>query len=325
MTKYRAKRKYNIDRNYAPRDPYRIPNLYKQSNIYKPRNYGRAGMRRGYNSSARARSYTPSRITYSNPRQSSTQTYHPIPKQNPLSRPWRRTEPKHYEIRQPRIEPDTEQMLKQLEKKFDKKLHEQVLERLEAEFEKLQEALAKEKAEQEEIEQTEQYESLEQKEIEPQTKTEQEEYSKLVEPEPEETIEATNAKKELPTETESENELPSEEELYEIDLSEDDIEWLREQIPEIETEAEAQEPDSEILEKPESEILDNLEPNEVSERTEVLPVEGNEPLESLEPVLDQLEPLELELANVEALPEIKPRAVLPEVEAEDEAAEEEAY
>jgi len=215
-------------------------------------------------------------------------------------------------------------MLKQLEKRFDKKLHEQVLERLEAEFEKLQEALAKEKTEQVEPKQNE---TELQQEIE--TRTEPDEYTKSIETE-EQGIEAIETKTEPEVE---EAELPNEEGLHEID---NELGWLSEhdetKLPEISEENEAielEEPGPESIET--AETLADQEPIEqpAVEINEPLPTEvpieepvdlETEQLADLEPLLDQIEPIE-PIEPIEALPEILPEAL----EEEPEVIEGEAY
>jgi hypothetical protein len=300
--------------------------------------------------------------------------YRPVPKQslprgNP--RPW--TAPRPYKIPRIRVEPDAEQMLKQLEKRFDKKLHEQVLEKLEAEFEKLQETLAKERAEREELEE------MRGRQIEAFFEEHADEFTEKLlmgdfdNPEPTESIEANggakiteneaivpqeieteenieaNRKEMLKTEEDTQNEIeqiketaetendriepPNEDELYEID---DELEWFRDHETELQEISELIEPEPEqTLET--IEILEPIANQEIIER----PVELNEPLPTeipieepidleaeqlvdLEPILDQIEPIEpdvIEPIEVELLPNMFPEAL----EEEQEAIEVEAY
>ena len=355
MAKYRPKQsgRYKLGRNYNIRDPYRTLNLYLRlynnpyRKPYKNPYRNKPPMRRGYKKS---RSYTPSRKThYRYPRQSTAPTYRPVPKQSTPRGNIRLPEPKHYKLPRIRVEPDAEQMLKQLEKRFDKKMQEQVLERLEAEIKELQEAF-KEKSEAVEKPDTQEQEKIEsalpemakqeleseEPNVEANDKTSAETKLYDAQSEIEEQTRAEAPAEAKLQETE-EAELPTEDELYEMDGD------LGEQIDETElTEAseehEAIEPELEEPTLEPIETLESLTNQELIEQTAVdlLPPQ-NEPvasenpidieveqLEDLEPLLDQIEPIEPELIEpieIDGLPELLPEAL----EEEQEVIEGEAY
>jgi len=364
MTKYGATRtrKHNTSK-YGNRDLYRILHAYRnKGDLYK----GRLRMRRGYSS----RLYSPSRRQgYSSPTPSHKPKtaylprihyrpeppYRPQPKQSitrissqPLYRPSR-----HTPLRI-RTEPDVEEMLKQLEKRFDKKLQEQVLERLEAEMKELEEAL-KEKAES--VEATDIQEQIEsispetaRQELEPKEPNakdteateinETSEETKPYDAQPEIEQTETQPSAEPRKNVESENELPTEDELYEI---EDDFEWLREQIDETEIPDVSEEQEAIGSETEEPRLEHELDPLETSEQTnqelieqqviesvlnEIAPLEEHveiepEQLADLESILDQIEPIEPPL--IEPIEENLLPEPLEEEVVEEEAAEGEAY
>jgi len=361
LVRYKSKSgKYNLERKYEPRNLYRILQAYGRSlNPYRRKPLG---MRRGYSSSARARSYTPSRRIQHYQRQSTQPTYRPLPKQSASSYPRIKEEP-HY--RMPRIEPDTEQMLKQLEQRFDKRLHEQVLEKLETEFEKFREILYKESAEREEIEEMIMKENeaflkehkdelieklltgdLDNPEVRPK------ETNESVRSEPkavaEENIGSGDSREKLdageevkqretkdPIETMEAEKAEIEtlsDEFCEID---DDLEWLGEldeSPPEINEEKKVIEPEQTL--EPTSEPIETLVSQEPMEKPEINeaeaaqlenPVEiGDEQLKDLEPILDQIEPIEPEeIKPIEVGIEIAPE-ILPE-DIEGEPSEEGGY
>lgn len=148
----------NIDKYQLGKSPYhRTKDPYQLTNPYRPLSnpYKNPKMRRGYNSSAKARSYSSSRkksSSSSGSRYTPKSTYRPrmryqhVPyKARPPPRPvassnnpW--TEPKS-RIQPIRYQPNIEKMLKRLEKRFDKKLEQEVLEQIETEFEELKTAL----------------------------------------------------------------------------------------------------------------------------------------------------------------------------------------
>jgi len=316
----------SLDKKYKPRNLYRILKSYGRSS--SPYRNKPLGTWRGYSSGARAGSYTPSRGTQHYQRQSTQPTYRQVPKQSATSYPRTRREEPHYTI--PRIEPDTEQMLKQLEQRFDKKLHEQVLERLEAEIEKLRETLYKERAEREEIDEMimraneafleEHKDELIEKLL----------IGDMDNPDTKQRFEVDNAKSETKAEEiEAAHNEPKEvseaEELdHEVHEADENPESLREpeSLLEKNEDNELMEPKqiSEPIEATANqESVENAEPG-VSE-TEVAtlenPVEiGSEQLQDLEPILDQIEPIE---KGIEIAPEILPENIEEETLEEEEA------
>ena len=152
------KGRINIDKYQLGKSPYhRMKDPYQLTKPYRPFSnpYKNPKLRRGYNSSAKARLYSSSRKKSSS---SSGSRFTPRTKYRPRMRyqhvpykarptpqavassdnPW--TEPKS-RIQPIRYQPNIEKMLKQLEKRFDKKLEHDVLERIETEFEELKTAL----------------------------------------------------------------------------------------------------------------------------------------------------------------------------------------
>ncbi len=134
------------------KEPYRLDNPYRDlTNSYR-----NPKLRQGYNSSAKARSYSPSRKKGGS---SSGSRYTP----RPAYRPPMRYQPVHYKVQPPpravassvnpwtepvksrippmRYQPDIEKKLRQLEKRFDEKLEREVLERMRTEFEELKDTL----------------------------------------------------------------------------------------------------------------------------------------------------------------------------------------
>jgi len=356
LVRYRSKAgNRSVGKRYTPRDPYSILNLYNQSNPYKPHDRKGARMRRGYNS----RLYSPSRRQGYSPQPPNYKPktahlprihyqpqppYRPQPKQSiarssphPLHKIHRYTEPRT------RIEPDVEEMLKQLEKRFDKKLHEQVLERLEAEMEKFEEAIKEksEAVENSDVPEQERIESIlsEKLEQEPESdelknedseaykannKTSEEKKLYDAQPETEQRTETQVPEEPNPQETETAEPL-SEGELFE---PEDDLEWLREQGDEAEPEQSDAKP-TETMEQRDRELLQQLVIEKVL--SEILPLEEPveiepEQLADLEPILDQIEPIEselIELVEANPLTEILPEPLEEEV-IEEEALEGEA-
>jgi len=330
LVRYRSKSgKYSLDKKYEPRNLYRILKSYgRPLSPYRRKPLGTR--RRGYSSGARAQSYTPSRGTQ-HQRQSTQPTYRQVPKQSATSYPRTRREETHYRV--PSIEPDTEQMIKQLGKsRSDRKLHEQVLEKLEAEIEKLRETLYKERAEREEIDEM----------IMRANEAFLEEHkNELIEklligdmdnPETKQRFEVDNAKSETKTEeietTQNEpKEISEAEELdhepHETDESPESLRELESPLEknednEVTEPKQIQEPESESIEVMASqESVENAEPG-VSEATLENPVEiGVQQLQNLEPLLDQIKPVE---KGIEIAPEI-----LPENIEEQALEEEEAY
>lgn len=353
MVGYRSKAgDRSVGKKYAPREPYSILNLYNQSNPYKPHGHKGTRMRRGYKSRSlyspsRRQGYSPQPPSYKSntarlPRihYQPAPPYRPQPKQNiarssppPLHKMHRYTEPRT------RVEPDIEEMLKQLEKRFDEKLEQKILERMETEFEESQEVLKEksEAVENSDIPEQEKIESalsekLEQESEPDEPKTEDSESyemndknseeTKLYEAQPEILAEQkteVDASTEKTKETEG---LLSETELFE---PEDDLEWLREQGDE----AEQQLKPNETLEQRDRELLEQLVIervlNEIAPLEEPVEIES-EQMEGLEQVLDQIEPLEPEVKEpVEANPltEILPEPLEEEV-IEEEVPEREA-
>lgn len=317
--------KYRIGKYPNPKkDPYRLGSTYRPlSDPYKILKK----MLRGYKKSAKAQSYSPSSSKGGSSSASSYRSraqyrpkmrYQPQPPYKPQptprtvrssDRPW--TEPPKSKIQPISYKPDIEKMVKQLEKKFDEKLEQEVLERMETGFEELQAALA-EKSE---------ASSSAQKEIE--AGPEEEAQNQL---ETTELIDIGNQK----TSTEAQAELQIRDSSYDV---EEKIEWSKERINDELAETCEQ---SEASVQPEAiPTLDHsLEPFETNQDIEQPTPEANnlmneispmdmdeaELYQDLEPIIDQIEPLESEQlettvpieATLDAVATIKPEQPPPE-------------
>jgi hypothetical protein len=203
-------------------------------------------------------------------------------------------------------------MLKQLEKRFDKKLHEQVLERLNTEVEKLEEALEKERTEREDLEERTMRENENFLEEHKDELVEKLLIGDVDNPEVEPTFDSKAKKESEGSEDEGspadakEVEMPTEEELHEIE----------EKSTETNEENKVIEPMIESVEQmtnPEPAAESEIGVNEIDSLEN--PVEiGIEQLQDLEPILDQIEPIEpgemkLVEKGAEIAPEIQPENI----------------
>jgi len=305
------------------KDPYRLLNPYHPlSDPYRVL----TKMRRGYKSSAKARLYSPSRRkggSSSAPRYNPRTSYRPKMRYQPQppykpqpkpravrssDKPW--TEPTKSRIQPIRYQPDIERMLKQLEKRFDEKLEQEILERMETEFKELKAALiekseAGSKAQKKNIEAGPEEEAQDQLEttelIDIYTQKSSEKTSTEAQAKLSEQIEA-------PTQEEDEAELPIRDSSYDV---EEKTEWLREQVEN----EELVEPNGQIEEIGQAFALPALdlaleanEPVETDQVTEQPAIELDEPMDEIVPtetdgvklqqdietILDQIEPLEPE-------------------------------
>ncbi len=272
--------KYRLGKNASLRtnNPYRLGSPYHPlSDPYKILEK----LLRGYKKSAKARSYSPSGRkggSSSAPRNRSRTAYRPKMRYQPQppykpqptpravrssDRPW--TEPPKSKLQPIRYEPDLEKMLKQLEKKFDEKLEQEVLERMDTEFEELKAALAE----------MSEASSSAQKKIE--AGPEEEAQDQL---ETTELIGIDNQR----TSTEAQAELPIRDSSYDV---EEKIEWLREQVDD----EESIEPNGQIEEMRQASTLPTLdmalepiEPIETDQVTEQHASELNEALNEIAPI-----------------------------------------
>jgi len=237
--------------------------------------------------------------------------YKPQPKPRAVrssDKPW--TEPTKSRIQPIRYQPDIERMLKQLEKRFDEKLEQEILERMETEFKELKAALiekseAGSKAQKKNIEAGPEEEAQDQLEttelIDIYTQKSSEKTSTEAQAKLSEQIEA-------PTQEEDEAELPIRDSSYDV---EEKTEWLREQVEN----EELVEPNGQIEEIGQAFALPALdlaleanEPVETDQVTEQPAIELDEPMDEIVPtetdgvklqqdietILDQIEPLEPE-------------------------------
>ncbi len=325
LVKYKPQRRSN----FLNKAPYNILDLYKLLNNYDQRYKkhapydSRSALRRGYNprlySPSRKRPYSSTPYRY-NPR---TATYRPRIHSQPQP-PYRiqpkphsvrsnsnpQTRPPRYKLHNIRYQPNVEKMLKQLEHRFDEKLEEDILWRLETEFRELKEAL-REKSEADKDPQgpTERIEASNEENEPQQGNTGATSFTSLNIPDFE--SESGTKDVEIP-----EMELQNDNGLYGIG---DGFGWLEELMGET---ALPGINEHEIFESnPEPTMDDGLEtvkepvelsqPLDQTEPIEHLP-EAMDPLaqsDDLEPLFDQIEPLDTELVppiEQMVMPEILP-------------------
>jgi hypothetical protein len=335
--------------------------LYLHSKPYRPLQSRRGYKSRLYSPSRRGNpgassSYRPKTAYTPRIYQRSEQPYRPPRKQTATRssyQPWH--EPSKY-VPMMRVQPDVEQTIKKLEKRLEKVLKDQVHESLESELEELKAV----------IEGKGSVEDTQQQEIEntgPEIGQEQEiDFGNPDAAEPIERVgksaDETNPKIEVeapepfekrkPLEAESEDEeLHSIEDLYN---EEEELDWLREELDDADidkigenTEALTQENLEPISEQPIS-PLETLEPkglDALGQQSDVplndfapletIPEIGPEQMADLEPLLNQIEPLEIGPAlPIEAtpipgiLPELMPENIEESIE-EAEAVEGQGY
>jgi hypothetical protein len=274
------------------KDPYRLVNLYLSlSDPYRLL----TKMRRGYKSSAKARSYSPSRRkggSSSAPRYRSRTTYRPKMRYQPQppykpqprprairssDKPW--TEPTKSRIQHIRYQPDIEKMLKKLEKRFDEKLEQEVLERMETEFEEPKAALT---------EKSKAYSKTQENNIEAGPEEEAENQLETTE-----LIDIDNQK----TSTEAKAELPIRDSSYDV---EEKNEWPREQIEN----EESVDPNEQIEEiGPVATLQLELTPEANRQFETVAPVKATlEPVATIEPEQPSLEQMMGDAQFIESTP-----------------------
>lgn len=270
-------------------------------------------MRRGYSPGL----YSPSR----NNRQSSptNSVYRPVPKKNtstkyPSNRP--RTNP--YRTQPIRAEPNIEQMIERLKKTLDGELLDRVLDKLEAEFDQMWNKVKEVETGLENLDKAAEIKTPEITDLKPHSRKaiESDEYNL----ESGDKIENSQEENESnPNETELkelEEQKDSEDDLFEID---DEFDWLRDQIEDGLPNIETTEP---AIEETPFDAIDliaeqpiktpAMESSEIENDIEENPMDYSiEPLEDLEPILDQIEPYQLSL--LEPIEEMFPLdEVLPE-------------
>jgi hypothetical protein len=273
------------------KDPYRLVNLYRfLSDPYRLL----TKMRRGYKKSAKARSYSPSRRkggSSSAPRYRSRTAYRPKMRYQPQppykpqprprairssDKPW--TEPTKARIQPIRYQPNIEKMLKKLEKRFDEKLEQEVLERMETEFEELRAVLT---------EKSEANSKTQENNIEagPEEAKNQLETTELMDIDNQETS------------TEAQAVLPIRDSSYDV---EEKIEWHREQLEN----EESVDPNEQIEEiGPVATLQLELTPEASGQFETVAPVEATlEPVATIEPEQPSLEQMMGDAQFIESTP-----------------------
>jgi len=245
---------------------------------------------------------------------SSEPKYSPMPKKTQSSsHSIPRSHPNPYKIQPVHVQPDIEAMLKQLEREFDNKLLDKLLDRLEEEFKEMEKK----------VEETDEaLENIEnKKEQEPEITESKPDAADTVETDKERLSNETYNKIENNDETENRNGKENTEpkkfedqiDLDEMLDSEDSLDWLREQtdeaeMPEIEEAlGPTMESSLDLLESVLEPTIEQPTQNEITDSTEIgiANIEsGIEQLENLEPILDQIEPLEID--GIEPLKETTP-------------------